>query len=457
MPLPAPPGTLSTPRTAPTTPLPAPPGTLATLSESEPLPDEARADVVPDFSNLKAIYQFPESNKEMNIDNHILPKWENMNDEKKLAATFKDFFPDKTKPDDIKQYMTQLSDNAGFKKLLKGSGDTHYFAYKIPFAKYEEDALLIGGQRLRQTTTSDKIELLHTEMELENVFICFPSNDLLVIACRADNDTTAIRSALKMVGLERNQKHSKNKAESSTENTQRNTNDEGPGGVPEDMHGGGAINFGLPKPYTLKRYKGKFGAAGKATWDSKWYRTGTMIYDDMNAVITTVPAQTKMKEHIRTMISFMGSKGNIVAESQQQKMKDMELHVFVIESSGDDLNGKLFVSKYSIDLVNINFPDKKKGPDQPGDNVLTIGGIKAKAQFIETKNNPLIANSTIKERGMPGGIGNLNKKQLRDKLNTMSMKELRKLHKDEEMSTNNNRSIKGLVNNYMRYHNDSNN
>ena len=58
---------------------------------------------------------------------------------------------------------------------------------------------------------------------------------------------------------------------------------------------------------------------------------------------------------------------------------------------------------------------------------------------------------------MPGGIGNLNKKQLRDKLNTMSMKELRKLHKDEEMSTNNNRSIKGLVNNYMRYHNDSNN
>ena len=427
----------------------------ATLPETLP-PEPLSADVIPDISNLKETYQFPAPGESMNTDKHILPKWENMNDVTKLAATFNDFFPVGTKPDDIKKYMTQLSDNEGFQKLLKGSDDTHYFAYKIPFTKYEEDALLIGGQRLRQTTTSEKIELLHTEMELENVFICFPSKDLLVIACRADNDTTPKRSVQKIMGLERDQSQSKNKAESSTENTQRNTNDEGPGGV-DGMHGGGAINFGLPKPYTLKRYKGKFGAAGKATWDSKWYKTGTMRYDDMNAVITTQPARTKMEEHIRTMISFMGSKGNMVAEGRVQKMKDMELHVFVIESNGDDLNGKLFVSKYSIDLVNINFHDKEKGSDQPGDYVLTIGGIKAKAQFIETKNNPYIANSTIKERGMPGGIGNLNKKQLRDKLNTMSMKELRKLHKDEEMSTNNNRSIKGLVNNYMRYHNDSNN
>ena len=362
-----------------------------------------------------------------------------------LNAILSGFFNDKLTPDEVDKQRRELEAIAEFKAATIG-GDKYFFAYASDWKTYYENSLECKTKTIVKSNTD--IETVGISMKLTDVFLLFPSETLLVIACRADNN------------LERQAKNDPTKSVSSTKNTALQTSASYQG-----QKGGAATNFGVTVDYDVVEYITTM--KPRAREQSKnltnlWKAEDGYDYQQ----IGTDEAQANLRNMTKIMMKRMGKKlsgaRNLLdfGQSGSEKMQDMELHVYRIEKN-PQLKNKLFAANdYTTKIVNINFPNN--------DRVLTFGSISAPNQFLQYDKGGWIdfifGNTTTDVEasarnsvGPSQDGGNLNKKQLRNKLNTMSMRELRKLHREENVSMNNNRSIKGLVNNYMRYHNASNN
>ena len=384
---------------------------------------------------------------------------EGVNFIKILSGFFKD---DKTLLDDVETQAAQLRDIPEFQDATTG-GDKHFFAYASAWSTYFKNSQKCKTKTIVQSKTN--IETVGISMKLRDVFLLFPDDTHLVIACRADNNFGGLSSA------------DRTKSVSTTSNTSSLTNEKymqkQPGGADINFGslsnenytqegGGKAKNFGVTIDYEVI----EFIKTMKPLAREVKKRMGTNVdgynYEEIGGgaqTVTNLRKMTKiMMKHMSVQLQGATNIFNI-SQSGSEKMQEMELHVYKINSN-PQLANKLFASKdYTTKIVNINFPNSSR--------VLTFGSIHAPNQFLQYSDGGwvdyFIGNTTHDVEkaarksvsAMPGG--NLNKKQLRNKLNTMSMRELRKLHREEEVPTNNNRSIKGLVNNYMRYNKDSNN
>lgn len=362
-----------------------------------------------------------------------------------LNAILSGFFNDKLTPDEVDKQRRELEAIAEFKAATIG-GDKYFFAYASDWKTYYENSLECKTKTIVKSNTD--IETVGISMKLTDVFLLFPSETFLVIACRADNN------------LERQAKDDPTKSVSSTKNTALQTSASYQG-----QKGGAATNFGVTVDYDVVEYITTM--KPRAREQSKnltnlWKAEDGYDYQQ----IGTDEAQANLRNMTKIMMKRMGKKlsgaRNLLnfGQSGSEKMQDMELHVYRIKKN-PQLKNKLFAANdYTTKIVNIKFPNN--------DRVLTFGSISAPNQFLQYDKGGWIdfifGNTTTDVEasarnsvGPSQDGGNLNKKQLRNKLNTMSMRELRKLHREENVSMNNNRSIKGLVNNYMRYHNASNN
>ena len=375
---------------------------------------------------------------------------------------------------------SKLKKNKEFIDATTGN-EKYFFAYGSEWETYYKNSQKCKTRTIDRSKTN--IETVGIKMKLSSVFMLFPDKDHLIIACRADNNfglNRAVNDPTQSTSSTTNTMKQSN-ASYSSDNTQSDEiNYDSDGGADINFgslsnenymqEGGSAINFGLTSDYTIKEFESTLKPIGrevnnKLRKDVDGYNYQASGLDDIGRKNLKKMVQTMIK-HMGTSLGPLSGVSNFLNYSQSgsEKMAAMDLHIYKIKPN-TELANKIFASEnYFTNIVNINFPGDTN-------RVLTFGSISAPTQFMQISESEgfratTIGNKTnyveMEERieALPSNLkrgGNSNKKQLRNQLNTMSMRELRKLHKEEEISTNSNRTIKGLVNNYMRYHNDSNN
>tara|TARA_Y100000389_G_C17442454_1_gene509457 strand:- start:114 stop:1727 length:1614 start_codon:yes stop_codon:yes gene_type:complete len=377
-----------------------------------------------------------------------------------LSGFFKN---DKTLLDDVDSQAAKLRDIPEFKDATTGD-DKHFFAYASAWSTYVKNSLKCKTKTIVQSRTN--IETVGISMKLKNVFLLFPDETHLVIACRADNNMGGLSSSDPTKSVSTTSNTSSLTNEKYTQEEQAGGADINFGSLSNENYtqeGGAAKNFGVTIDYEVTEFIKTMKPQAREVKRVMGKNTDGYTYEDIGGNAQTVKNLRNMTKIMMKHMSvqLQGATNSFdMSQSGSEKMQEMELHVYRIRSN-PQLANKLFASNdYTTKIVNINFPNSNR--------VLTFGSIHAPNQFLQFDKGGwidfFIGNTTHdvekaarKSVGpaMPGG--NLNKKQLRNKLNTMSMRELRKLHREEEVPTNNNRSIKGLVNNYMRYNKDSNN
>lgn len=375
-----------------------------------------------------------------------------------LSGFFKD---DKTLLDDVETQASQLRDIPEFIDATTG-GDKHFFAYASAWSTYFKNSQKCKTKTIVQSKTN--IETVGISMKLRDVFLLFPDDTHLVIACRADNNFGGLSSSDPTKSVSTTSNTSSLTNEKYTQEEQAGGADINFGSLSNENYtqeGGAAKNFGVTIDYEVTEFITTMRPKAREVKNRLSKNVDGYNYQEIGGgeVEKNLRKMTKiMMKHMSVQLQGVTNRFDI-SQSGSEKMQEMELHVYRIVSN-PQLANKLFASKdYTTKIVNINFPNSSR--------VLTFGSIHAPNQFLQYSDGGwvdyFIGNTTHDVEkaarksvsAMPGG--NLNKKQLRNKLNTMSMRELRKLHREEEVPTNNNRSIKGLVNNYMRYNKDSNN
>ena len=455
--------------------------TVAAAAVKEQVVDEdtEEGDTESKYKNLKKSYNCDMEGKkgmpwESINDEHVQLSYDEI--ENDLYKILEQFFIGnqiyKERLPNIEDMVAKLKQNEDYKDATS-SENNYYFAYGSEWKTYLENS----GKSKTNTIKRSKndIETVKISMLLANVFMIFPDANHLVIACRADNNYYRLKDWDKTIST------------SSTPNTKAQINDRytqgtsgasdtsgasGASGVLDIQRGGNPTKFGLTFDYTVEKYIKTLTPIKERSNDTYGYEYTTIIEEqnthnewkddtttNLRNLLDIMKLHMKGKSEIITNLVEQKTGKNIM-QTASQKMGHMDLHIYKIgENKG--LANKIFASeKYSTKIVNINFYNSER--------VLTIGSIYAPNQFEEitsvegkiiTRTRKVADEERINSNPpeLPKTGGNLNKKQLRNKLNTMSMKELRKLHKEENISTNSNRSIKGLVNNYMKYHNDSNN